>query len=59
MNVKLGPSMTKITLKTKSTNWLIGVFGGILIFWYLVIHFLVKIYSKFIFNLYLSKMIYE
>lgn len=58
MNVKLGPSMNKITLKTKKINWIIGVCGGILVFWYFIIHLLAHIYSRFNFYLYLSKIVY-
>lgn len=59
MNIKLGPSMTKITHKTKRMNWLLGIFGGVLIFWYFVGHVLAKLYSRFKFYIYLSKVIYN
>jgi len=59
MKIKLGSTMNKITLKTKRINWIIGVIGGIFIFWYAIIHVFAKMYSRFNFYLYLANVIYE
>jgi len=59
MKIKLGSTLNKITIKNKKIDWIFGIIGGIIVFWYAIIHMIGKLYSKFNFFLYVSKIIYD
>ena len=59
MKIKLGPTANKITISNKKIDWLFGIIGGILVFWYAIVQIIAKLYSRFNFYLYVSKIVYE
>jgi len=59
MKISLGQTLNKLTIKNKNIDYMFGIFGGILLFWYFIIQFLAKSYSRFIFYLYVSKIVYD
>lgn len=59
MKINLGPTLNKITIKDANIDYIFGIFGGILLFWYVIIQFIAKCYSRFCFYLYVSKIVYE
>ena len=57
--VRLNQASTHYTLSVKKADWIVGVIGGVIVFWYAVVHLLAGLYSRFNFNAYVAKLVYE
>jgi hypothetical protein len=40
-------------------DWIVGIIGGVCVFWYAVVHLLGKVYMRFNFNAYVAKLVYD
>jgi hypothetical protein len=56
--VKLNQASTDYTLTQKKIDWILGIIGGVFVFWYAIIHLLAGLYMKFNFNSYVAKIVY-
>ena len=57
--VRLNQASTDFTISVKKADWIVGIIGGVIVFWYAIVHLLAGLYNKFNFNAYVAKLIYE
>jgi hypothetical protein len=57
--VKLNQASTDYTITQKKVDWILGIIGGVFVFWYAVVHLLGGLYTRFNFNAYVAKLVYE
>jgi hypothetical protein len=59
MRVRLNQASTDYTVTQKKVDWILGIIGGVFVFWYAVVHLLAGLYMRFNFNAYVAKLVYE
>ena len=57
--VKLNQAATNYTITQKKVDWILGIIGGVFVFWYAVVHLLAGLYMRFHFNAHIAKVVYE
>lgn len=57
--VRLNQASTDYTVTQKKMDWILGIIGGVCVFWYAIVHLLGRIYMRFNFNAYVAKLVYD